>query len=148
MTEASAHGADFWQLGIMVPDIEAAMTDLSSALGLTWTEVRRYGTPQEPLLVTMSRQGPPYFELVQGPEGSAWDSSGGPRLDHLAYWTDDIDAERARLEGSGFPVVHDGQARGKLVNYHAVPTAGLRIEVFAASRRQEIRDGWDFEDVG
>ena len=132
----------------MVPDLEAAMAELSRTLGLSWTDVKRYGTADTPLRVVMSLEGPPYFELVQGPAGSAWDSSDGPRLDHLAYWTDDIEVERRRLERQGAPVVMDGQARGKLVNYHMLPAAGFRIEIFDASRREELRREWEFEDIG
>jgi len=138
----------YWQIGVLVQDLEGAMEEMSRSLHLTWTDIKVYGTTEQPMRVVMSQEGPPYFELVEGPPGSAWDCSDGPKLDHLAYWTPDIAQERARLEEAGAPVVMDGEARGKLVNYHALPTAGFRIEVFDASRRDEIRSDWDFEDVG
>ena len=138
----------FWQVGVLVQDLEAAMDELSRALGLTWSDVKRFGSEQARQRVVMSREGPPYFELVEGPPNSPWDSSAGSRLDHLAYWVDDIQEERERLEREGAPVVMDGQARGKLVNYHALPAAGFRVEVFDESRREELRRDWDMDDLG
>ncbi len=142
-----AHGVGFWQVGLLVPDLESAMDELSRALGLTWSAIMPYGTAEVPLRVVMSTQGPPYFELVEGPAGSAWDCSAGPRLDHLGYWTENINRERSRLESEGAPVVMDGQARGKLVNYHALPLSGFLLEIFDASRKDEIRTDWNIEDV-
>lgn len=143
------HGTKFWQLGLMVQDIEAAMTELSTVLGLEWSEIREAEMGGTPLRVAMSRQGPPYFELVQGPPGSHWDCSDGSRLDHLGYWTDGYAQERARLESVGAPVDIDAEAiSGRRLNYHRLPQSGFRIEMFDADDRQGFRERWGFEDVG
>jgi hypothetical protein len=137
--------AAFWQISCMVQDIEGAMDELGRTLGLRWRGVRTAGPPDAPLRVVLSEQGPPFFELVQGPDGSAWESAGGPRLDHIAYWAQDLAAERERLEGAGAPVVMDGQARGVPANYHALPASGLRVEIVGIGMRAALAAGWGID---
>ena len=141
-------GVEFWQVGVVVQDLAQAMEQLSATLGLTWGEVKERDELGVPLQVVFSDQGPPYFELIQGPAGSAWDGSAGSRLDHLAYWAEDLGSERERLAAAGAPVVVDGEARGLPVNYHALGDAGFRIEIFDASYKEKLRAGRNLENVG
>jgi len=138
----------FWQVGVVVQNLEDAMEELSRTLGLTWGEIKVNHTFDAPQRVVFSREGPPYFELIQGAPGSQWDPTAGSRLDHLAYWVPDIDAERARLEGQGAPVVVDGQAKGMPINYHDLDKAGFRVEVFDETFKDQIRANRDLTDVG
>jgi hypothetical protein len=142
------NGAGFWQVGVVVGDLEAAMDEMGRALGLTWGEVKVRDELGPPLRVVFSDQGPPYFELIEGPPGSHWDGSAGSRLDHLAYWTDDLADERERLESEGLPVVVDGEAHGLPVNYHELRQSGFRIEMFDGSYREKMRAGRNLENVG
>ena len=141
-------GKCFWQLGVIVDDLEGAMSELTEALGLDWTDIVDTEFDHTPLRVTMSRQGPPYFELIQAPAGSAWDARGGSTLDHVAYWSNEFDADRRRLESAGMPVVLDGQRVGRKMNYHALPKSGFRIEIFDGADRDGFRQRWGFDDVG
>jgi hypothetical protein len=151
MSDVSAAPFDptrFWQVGLVVSDIEAVMEELSKTLGLTWGEVKTNRTFGDPQHVVFSREGPPYFELIQGAPGSQWDAANGSRLDHLAYWVSDVSSERERLAKLGSDVVVDGQAKGLPVNYHQLAAAGFRIEIFDSSFKDTIRSNRDLEDVG
>ena len=138
----------FWQVGLVVEDIGECMAELSRALGLTWGEVLRNNNFGEDMDVVFSREGPPYFELIQGAPGTEWDSTQGSRLHHLGYWVPDLTQTRQELEDRGAPVVVDGQARGFPLNYHALPAAGFRIEMFDASFKDAFRASRGFDDVG
>jgi len=138
----------FWQVGVVVQHLEGAMEELSRTLGLTWGEIKVNHTFGDEQRVVFSREGPPYFELIQGAPGSQWDPTAGPRLDHLAYWVPDISAERMRLEASGAPVVVDGQEKGLPINYHNFARAGFRVEMFDETFKDTIRANRDLSDVG
>ncbi len=53
------------------------------------------------LRIAFARTPRPYLELIEGPPGSIWDSTDGPRMHHLAYWSEDMDADSTRLEAAG-----------------------------------------------
>jgi Glyoxalase/Bleomycin resistance protein/Dioxygenase superfamily len=142
-------GTEFWQIGMVVEDLAESMAELSGALGLSWgAPQERTGLDGAPLKAVMSQQGPPYFELIEGGPGSKWRATRGFRVDHLAYWVDDVGAERRRLEEAGVPVIADGEAAGRPVNFHEAPGSGLRFEIMSAEYKQLIREGWQLEDVG
>jgi hypothetical protein len=87
--------------------------------------------------VVFSIQGPLHIELIEGPPGSAWDSTGGPRVDHLGYWSDDFPADRDRLQADGLAVV-----RGNDRRTHHQTAHGIRIELFDASNRADFYRRW------
>ena len=93
----------------VVPDLETAMDDLSSGLGVSWHSIQeremhiryRGELVKANLRFTYSREGEPHIELLQGSEGSVW----GPELagmHHIGVWTDDFLTDVARLESAGF----------------------------------------------
>src|SRR4051794_27627256 len=144
------NGTRYFHVGLVVDDLDAAMAQLGAALGLEWLEPKAMPVPgqAEPLQVVFSRQGPPFFELMKGPPGSAWDPVAGARVDHLGFWTDDLGAESARLTAAGAPVVLDGTEHGMALKYHALSSAGLRIEVFDMSEQRGFHERWGHEVVG
>lgn len=132
--------APFWHLGVVVGDLDGAMTELTRALGLHWSSPAELVWGEWTYRSTFSRQGPPYLELIEGPPASPWDGSQGSRIDHISYWVDDIASTRRQLEHQGVPVEFDGQAVGKRMNYHRAPLSGMRLEPLARSRMQALRD--------
>lgn len=121
-------GTDFFQVGIVVPDLEAAMDELGEALNLEWGEIIINRVLDWDVRLVFST-ATPYIELVEGPVGSPWDATAGPRLDHLGYWADDPDAEALRLEARGWQTELDGRVLGRSVYYQRDPRSGLRIEM-------------------
>lgn len=106
--------ADFghlFHIGVLVPDIEAAMDELGAGLGLTWSPLvereQPVWTPEGgagrlPLRFTYSQAGPQHVELLQGPPGSIWDGASNPGVHHAGVWADDVGAEVERLVGLGW----------------------------------------------
>ena len=68
----------YFQVGFVVPDLEAAMEELGAGLGveLVGPQERDLGDPGV-LRIAFARTPPPYVELIQGPAGSLWDASSG-----------------------------------------------------------------------
>lgn len=105
-------GLEMYHVGVVVPDVRAAMERYTAALGFTWTEVgdSRFdcvvdGRRREACVAaTYSRQGPPYLEIVQDLSGGVF-SETGAGLNHVGFWVDDLAGEIRRLEAAGLPAV-------------------------------------------
>jgi catechol 2,3-dioxygenase-like lactoylglutathione lyase family enzyme len=100
-----------YHVGVRVPDLEAAMTQLGAGLGVTWAEVverdQPAWTPTDgaftvPLRFTYSCEGPQHVELLQGAPGSLWDGADLPGVHHQGIWVDDVAAETERLIAAGW----------------------------------------------
>ena len=95
-----------YHVGVRVVELDAAMTELGEAFGITWASVvereQPAWTPADgafttPLRFTYSCEGPQHVELVQGAPGSPWDDTDVPGVHHHGVWVDDVAAETARL---------------------------------------------------
>jgi hypothetical protein len=133
----------FFQVGVLVQDIDAARDELSRALGIVWSEVVERTNGDWQIRVCFSKEGPPYLELIEGPPGSPWDSSGGSRIDHIGYWTPDIDEHKRRLEQEGLELETDGSP---LFTYQTGRASGLRVELLDASGRDAFYERWGLDD--
>jgi len=130
-----------YHVGIVVNDVEAAMHELTSVLGVAWGRVQRrenlMETPGEPARVDVcfayTIDGPPHLELIERRAGTVFDAVG---LHHLGVWTDDRVGESARLETLGWPretvaLTPDGEWAGGLY-HHGLGC--LRLEVVDIGR--------------
>jgi hypothetical protein len=137
----------FFQAGIVVPDLERAMQELTDALDVHWAKPVERQFEGSPLRMVFSLDGPPYLELVEGPPGSPWEATDGPRLDHLGYWSEDLVADRDRLAAGGFGVeAYVPPAGGVGYGYFRAPATGLRIELIDSSVRAESFGRWGVPD--
>jgi hypothetical protein len=126
----------FYQVGILVPDIEAARGELTRALGVSWEPVREVALGAHSIKVAFTIEGPPHLELIEGSPGSAWDATDGPRIDHIGSWTDDIERDKHLLVERGLPVDLDGASLGSpYFVYHSAKTSGLRFELISSKLR-------------
>lgn len=133
---------DFYHLCFVVQDIERAASDLTRALGVTWSPVRDGRLGDWDYRIVFSTEGPPFFEVIQGPPGSPWDATAGSRFDHLGYWSDDVNADRHRLAGRGAPVEFDACPYGRSFTYHRLDSVGLRVELVDVSVQSAFLDTW------
>lgn len=129
----------YFQVGVIVGDLQAGMHELTASIGIGWNAVR--SRPGGGRLV-FSAGGPPYIELIEGTPGTYWDPAGGPRLDHLGFWCADYEFERRRLIDAGLPVVADGAPAGRPWSYHATRHAGMRLELLSTAMRTEFEARW------
>lgn len=129
----------YFQVGFVVPDLEAAMAELAAGLGVEILGPLERDVPDGVLRIAFARTPPPYVELIQGPPGSLWDATEGGRMHHLGYWSDDLEADSARLEAVGMELELDlGFAR-----YHRPGAgAGARVELIDAGYRPEFLARW------
>src|SRR5947209_3834318 len=102
----------FYQVGFIVEDIEAAMAELSSSIGVTWEPVREVVVDKWTIRVSFTVEGPPHLELIEGEPGGPWDTTNGSRIDHIGFWSDDVPADKAALVVSGLPTHVDGAELG------------------------------------
>ena len=128
----------YFHVGIVVPDIESAMTHLRDALGLTFVAPHESEYGGDAIRVAYATAGPPYYEIIQGAPGSRWDTGAGPRMDHLGYFSRELEADVATLERSGLAVDIDGREFGARFTYHRSPALGMRIELIDEVRRESL----------
>ena len=142
--------SQLYHIGVVVQDLDRAMDELSTALGYTWTTVRTMDTsvlvpsgPPKPICLRLAftKQGPPWMEFIEGPADSVWSAAGGNTLHHVAFYVDDLEGERERMESLGMTfevggLGPDGRLSG--FAYHLNPHGG-RVELVDA----RLRDGME-----
>lgn len=130
----------YFQVGIVVPDIEKAMEELGASLGVEMIGPLERELDDGVLRIAFARTPPPYVELLEGPAGSIWDPADGAGMHHLGYWSDDLDADGARLEEAGTPLELDlGFAR----YYGPAPATGARVELIDIGYRPDFLARWN-----
>ena len=164
----SQHFGEIRQLGYVVKDIEAAMAYWSQTLGVgPWfynprVPIKNYqyrGESHEPHnSVALANSGFVQVELIQcrNDVPSMYRDflrAGHTGLQHVAYWTEDYDADLARLQAQGFKAVMSGEVgeRGRFIyfdtEYHPgtvielSEVAGPKGKMFDLIRAASI--GWD-----
>lgn len=95
-------------VGIVVPDVDAAMKTLSANLGVTWagvytpvlrvrSENRGRHEIRHRIAVTEQR---PFLEVIQSVPDSPWALTGDRIvLHHIAYFADDLGVDSAAISG-------------------------------------------------
>jgi hypothetical protein len=135
-----------FHIGIATHDLRSSMRELADALGVTWTapttgpEVLHTidGRPQPRPTSCLSRQGPVHIDLVQGEPGTIWEAA-SPRLHHLAYWTDDLAGDVARLTERGWRLemtTRDTDGRPTQFAY-LIRDDGFRLELIDEAGRAD-----------
>ncbi|GAA3737631.1 catechol 2,3-dioxygenase-like lactoylglutathione lyase family enzyme [Spinactinospora alkalitolerans] len=132
----------FYHVCFAVPDLEAAMRDLRGAAGVEWSEPKRDRLAEWDYRIVFTRGGPPFIELIEGPAGSPWDASDGPRFDHLGYWSDSVEAGSRRLADQGMAEDFSGCPYGRPFAYHRVDSIGARVELVDAARQPGFLANW------
>jgi hypothetical protein len=139
--------------GQAVHDLDAAMADMTAALGYHWAEPfvseRRLRTPNGILprtwRLTYSVEGPHHVELFQQLDDTALRGlTGGPTVHHLGFEVPNVPDEVKRLAALGFreeltDTGVDGAEGGNsfVYNHHG----GLWFELISSARRVRI-DEW------
>ena len=134
------------QLGYVVPDIVAAMDYWSTVLGVgpffyaervPVVNFTYRGQPSSPVTsVALANSGPVQVELIQQRNDAPtmyrdFVQAKGSGLQHVAYWTQNFDADMARLSARGFKVGMGGEvgARGRFVYFETEYHPGAVIEL-------------------
>ena len=127
--------------GIRVPDLDAAMTELGTTLGVTWAESREVdamsvwtpanGLHDVPLRYVYSCEGPQHIELLESAPGSPWHCGDNPGVHHVGVWVDDVAGQVAAVLDQGWTVALAGAApEDGYGNYaYLQPPNGMLVEV-------------------
>jgi hypothetical protein len=138
---------ELYHAGIVVDDLDAARAQLAGAGGYVWTAPVESDVqvqfPDGERVVTLRvcfSTASPHLELIQSVPGSVWEppSSG---VHHLGYWSDDVAADCADLEGQGYDVEAWSDIDGLRMFAYCRAPLGPRIELVHRSFAPVLR-GW------
>jgi catechol 2,3-dioxygenase-like lactoylglutathione lyase family enzyme len=128
--------ADCYHVGIVVPDIQAAVERLTAAAGYSWTKPIEATMPittadgdyEVPFKFVYSIEAP-HLEIVQEVPGTVWTAGPGGAAHHLGYWADDIAATVEALEAAGYRL--EARPTGPELSTFAylIDSTGVRIEI-------------------
>ncbi|HUJ65726.1 MAG TPA: VOC family protein [Acidimicrobiales bacterium] len=148
--------ADQFHAGIVVDDFEATLEQLSELFGYVWgQEIRtpvpvRLPTGEELLdMGLVYSLTLPRLEIVRSIPGTLWTAPPGSSVHHLGYWSDDIEADSARLAENGYlneAVGCDGDGNPYWA-YHKSST-GPRIELVSRALEPALQGYWDTGRIG
>jgi catechol 2,3-dioxygenase-like lactoylglutathione lyase family enzyme len=142
---------DLYHVGIVVTDIEAASTKLSSLLGITWGPIMslnaveyRDGAGHDIVLPTTMRYstGTPCLELILEVPGSVWVRNESSNLHHIGFWTDAMPEQSDALSAAGCPLQLCGRAGTDAPTsfaYHRDNDLGIRMELVDGSMRDAMQ---------
>jgi len=138
---------NMFHVGILVPDLEAAVPRFAEVLGMTFLPsavahvdyLEEHGdTHPIDLRITWSMQGPPYVELLEMTGDGLYGSHHGEGLHHIGFWEPDCEGLRSRFAALG--LVTEGTQytpeRGIIATYVSPDGFhGTRLEYVDEGRR-------------
>ncbi len=142
---------DQFHVGIVVNDFEAALAELTRIFGYTWCP--EMALPQEVQLPTgrivadlrfTYSASTPRVEVIQSVPGTPWVTAPGSGIHHLGYWSDDVPADSAALDRSGYRMEAAGTRPdgSPYWAYHRAPY-GPRIEIVSRDLQGGLQQYWD-----
>jgi hypothetical protein len=136
---------DVFHVGLVVPDLELAMTTIGENLGIAWAPVQQRTQPvrtgagearDEPIIFTYSSDGPPHVELIQSTPGSLWEVTPTGCLHHIGAFAEDVTVP----PGPGMSLEFGGGNGEKPAGFtYWISPAGMRVELVDGSRREQFQ---------
>jgi hypothetical protein len=142
-------GEDQFHVGIVVPDLDAALAELTELGGYEWCGQMAIPTavwlPTGDTTVEMRfaySRTIPRLEVISALPGTVWEPADSG-LHHLGYWSDDVSVDGARLTEQGFETEAIGQRPDGTPywSYHR-PAAGPRIELVSREVQAGLEGYW------
>ena len=145
-----------FHVGVRVPDLEVAMDQLGSSMGVTWAEPRenpaqtlwtpQHGLQELHLKFTYSAEGPQHLELLEGPADSFWDGRNDAGAHHVGVWVDSVVAETERLLATGWTLVgahrEPSDQHGYGMFSYVQPPSGLIVELVDRAVLPHFEQWW------
>ena len=145
---------DIYHIGIRVPNLEEAMDEMGSSLGITWaeqvyTEAQSVWTPSKgqeklPLKFVYSCDGPQHLELLEGPTNSVWDGSEDSGVHHIGVWVDNVANETERFLKNGWTLLAASSSpeEGYGGYTYVAPQSGTIIELVSRTMLPRFEEWW------
>ncbi len=143
MSEAAPHThlpeASFYHVCFAVPDLRAAMAELTELLGVHFNEPVHDQLGEWPYSLVITTAAP-HIELISSVKGSPWEAA-TPTFHHLGWWSSCLDHTVDAWTNTG--TIHfDGRKEGRRFAYIDAPHSGLRLEAVDASQRADFLHRW------
>jgi glyoxalase/bleomycin resistance protein/dioxygenase superfamily protein len=140
-----------YHTGLIVENLDDAMETMGDALGLDWFTPRKATSPfQSPggildreVRFTYSLQGPHFIEILEQIDPAPYlHVTGGRRIHHLGYYTEDLPGAARWLEDHGYRmelngVDHDGNVARATFHYNP-ESPGMWIELVSHEVATEV----------
>jgi methylmalonyl-CoA/ethylmalonyl-CoA epimerase len=157
------------QVGILVDDLDRAITEASQVFGVTRWRGYRYGpdvvrdltyrgAPSDMSFWVVLSDTDPQIEFIQSVSGPSlyteWLASHGHGVHHVAAFTKDLDADVQRLTDQGMVVCQSGHGYGLdgdggFAYFDTLASLGVIIELIAIPARRRTPDReWTVERGG
>ncbi|NET34248.1 MAG: VOC family protein [Cyanothece sp. SIO1E1] len=140
----------YFHVGIIVKDLEQGMRDYSQLMGLTWTTPNIFEIPilEDPkphaheLLAVFSREGPPYYELIQASGAGIFSVKYCDCIHYVGIYDADIPARIAAFRTANHSI--DATLKNSAGEPFGLVTApgslGIRLEYVDLSARPAIEE--------
>jgi len=140
----------YFHIGVVVPDLAQAIDYYSDLLGVTFTKPATFEVPrlEDPdphpheVVAVFSRQGPPYYELIQAAGDGIFSLRHAGQILYLGVWESDMTARIAALEAAGIGI--DAYFKDSEGNPFTIVTApdpfGVRWEYVGDGAKEAIAD--------
>jgi hypothetical protein len=142
---------ELYHVGIVVPEVEAAMAHFTELLGIGWgpvvetdafdvrdAEGNDLTLPNKLCYSTVA----PYIELVQELPGSVWVCNEHSNIHHIGYWTDTLPADSGAFASTQCPLEICGREGAQVpvnFSYHRDPL-GVRFELVDAAMKPMMEE--------
>lgn len=142
-------GEDQFHVGIVVPDVDTALAELTELLGYDWCDQLAIPTavwlPTGETTIEMRfaySRTVPRLEVISAVLGTLWEPAASG-LHHLGYWSDDVAGDGARLAERGYETEAEGRRPDGATywSYHR-PPAGPRIELVSREVQAGLEGYW------
>ena len=148
--------ADQFHAGIVVDDFDATLSGLTELFGYEWGEEIRATVPVRlpdgEITIDLGfvySLNLPRLEIIRSIPGTLWSESPGSSVHHLGYWSDDVEADSARLTEKGYA----NEAMGCDPDGHPYwsyqrSANGLRIELVSRTIEAALQNYWTTGRIG
>jgi hypothetical protein len=146
---------DQFHVGIVAEDFHATKDQLSQLFGFEWSA--ELGGPADVSLpegdavidfrcaYSRSEGAAPRLEIVRRVPGTLWEPTPGSGIHHFGYWSDDVAADTAELEGHGY--VTEATRRGPdgalfFAFLRSAKQTGFRVELVSRAAKPSLERAW------
>lgn len=145
---------ELFHTGIRVPSLDAAMSELGGALGLTWAVPNEVpaqpvwtpdlGSREVRLRFTYSVEGEHHVELLESEPGSPWFGDDLPGSHHVGRWVDDVVESTDRLVADGWrlAIAHRSPDDGLGLFSYVESPSGVLVELVDRSIAPAFERWW------